>query len=373
MLNGARIAWTLLAAAVVFLVIEERARRRLHEDVDHLRHPPAATLVLEEHPTGSVITLELKREVNLFQPPAEAWTREIAVKGARQSVALPAGLYEARSDAPGAQPTPFLLLAGDEIRWDGAPTPEGLVRIPEGPFLGEVSWRLERTKSFLIGRTEVSVAEYEAFLKALAAERGLGATQPEPVFESPQAFTPFCSQAERSAHPEGCLGHRPREAGLDAWGRLDAKGSGRVAVRLVNWYDALAYCAWATDRAKKAGLRLQFRLPTEREWQKAARGVDGRPYPWGFEPGDVQHRVFEGGFLAVDSHPELRSPYGLFHCASSVAEWTADPQGPLRRRVMGTTWDLHTDRIHVGFGLGERPDLRSIYLGFRVVADEVSR
>jgi len=372
-LNTPRIVWTLLAAAVVFLVIEERARRRLHEDVEHLRHPPTATLVLEGHPPGTAITLTLKRELDLFQPPREPWKKKITVGETRRRIALPAGLYEAHADGPPARTTPFLLRSGDEIRWRGDLEPDGLVRIPEGPFLAEISWRLARTESFLIGRTEVSVAEYETFLKALSAARGLDPTKPEPVFESPQPFTPFCCEAERKAHPEGCLGHRPREAGRDAWGRLDAKGSGRVAVRLVNWYDARAYCAWATDRAKKAGHPLHYRLPTELEWQKAARGVDGRPYPWGFEPGDVQHRVFEGGFLAVDSHPELRSPYGLFHCASSVAEWTADAQGPLRRRVMGTTWDLHTDRIHVGFGLGERPDLRSIYLGFRVVADEETR
>jgi len=225
---------------------------------------------------------------------------------------------------------------------------------------------LASLKSFLVSTTEVSVAEYGEFLKGLGATRS-PAKPIEPHFETPQPFSPFCSPEEHKEYPDGCLGHRPLQDGRDAWPRMAKnKNADTTAMRFVNWFDAAAYCAWKT---KVSNGTLNFRLPTNDEWQKAARGCDGRPFPWGFHAGDVQQRVIDGPLVGTKSHPHLKSPYGLFHCSSSVAEWTADQEGRHRRRVMGTTWDLHTDRIHVGFSVGENAHHRSAFLGFRVAAD----
>ena len=89
----------------------------------------------------------------------------------------------------------------------------------------------------------------------------------------------------------------------------------------VTWDEAVAYCDWLANETGRP-----FRLPTEEEWEKAARGTDGRLFPWGDEFRYNHCNVWEGGVGAPTSvgvYPEGVSPYGALDMAGNVAEWTA--------------------------------------------------
>jgi formylglycine-generating enzyme required for sulfatase activity len=102
---------------------------------------------------------------------------------------------------------------------------------------------------------------------------------------------------------------------ISEWAQLHP----RRPVDFVNWKEADAYC-----RAQGG------RLPTDAEWEYAARGVDGRTYPWGNDPPTDEHWVVRprGAGSAtvkdVGTHPKGRSPFGLEDMSGNVAEWVAD-------------------------------------------------
>jgi serine/threonine protein kinase len=111
-------------------------------------------------------------------------------------------------------------------------------------------------------------------------------------------------------------------------------GKGKHPVVGVSQHDALAFCRW-----------LKCRLPMEEEWEKAARGVDGRSYPWGE---NWQEGLFcnnydtkIGGTTPVDKYPAGRSLYDVWDLVGNVWEWTAsEAQGPFMHVVRGGSWRL---------------------------------
>ena len=194
----------------------------------------------------------------------------------------------------------------------GSP-PEDRDADPDERPVREVSLR-----AHCIDRTEVTVAAYARCVAAGACTRASPVVVSSNLSAADIAFwSRFCNagQAGRDDHPVNCV---------------DAA-------------QAAAHCAWAGGR-----------LPTEAEWEHAARGDDGRTYPWGNEkpgaerlnacgaecvrPGSTNGRqdrktMFEGddgaeGTAPVGRYPAGRSPFGLLDMAGNVWEWTADGYAP---------------------------------------------
>jgi len=150
-------------------------------------------------------------------------------------------------------------------------------------------------------------------------------------------------------------------------------------VTSVSWFDAAAYCAWLGERAGKA-----YRLPTEAEWERAARGgLEDKLYTWGDEPPQTQTRYAElwrTGPERVGRRPP--NGFGLYDISENVHEWLADwydanyysvspprnPQGPaagVRRASRGGSWRHQIKIARVAARSSLPPEYQYSDYGFR--------
>jgi formylglycine-generating enzyme required for sulfatase activity len=149
----------------------------------------------------------------------------------------------------------------------------------------------------------------------------------------------------------------------------------------VFWHDAVAYCRWLAEVTGKP-----YRLPSEFEWEKGARGKDGRIYPWGnkWEPGRCNSKENgKGGVTPVNAYPAGASPYGLLDMAGNVLEWTrslyknypndpahlwedAESSGDIWPVLRGGAFIHNSSEMRCAVRRGASPYRWEYHLGFRV-------
>ena len=236
--------------------------------------------------------------------------------------------------------------------------PENMAKVPSGFFImGSNQTGLDESPehkvfvdAFYIDTHETSAREYAEFLNAANNAKGY-------YLDNKYGMLIF----------DGRFNTRP---GLES-----------QPINNVNWKGADAYCRWKGKR-----------LPTEAEWEKAARGTDARVFPWGNsrpEPErarylqtwteELQHKVM----VPVNSMPEGKSPFGLYHMAGNVKEWVDDwydreyyeeptehinPKGPIGgefKVLRGGSWRDLGGFVYSSFRNNSYPDTRMDDYGFR--------
>jgi serine/threonine-protein kinase len=241
----------------------------------------------------------------------------------------------------------FVHVSGGACRLGGDP----LAQLATPSATVEVS-------DFFIARRPVTSEAWFDYLLDIARTEGPGAAQARVPRSGPnRPLWPLADDGAPETVPDRDSEGRPWHAG---W-----------SVVCVSCEDAEAYCEWLTHQT---GVR--HRLPTEREWEKAARGVDGRLFPWG----DAWAATFchmgisrDGppGPGPVGAFPADTSPYGVLDMAGGVSEWTASwlDEGQRQRVVKGGHWASGPTECRSASRFTQPPHRVSPTLGFRVVRE----
>jgi len=371
-----------LARLEVFLRAHDRGRHADFLD-------GTGTLAIITEPPGATVTLhrytEQTRRLDLVPHSAPAQAPLVNLR-------LPAGSYLAVLEAPGCAPARYPVWLGRGAAWQSAPPgetaprpvrllPAGVVRsdeafVPAGWFRSGGDrqavdglphcWRW--VDDFVVRRDPVTNREYIAWLDALwAAGRHEEALRHQP--SSRHTEHAYRQDPDGTFHPGEASGN---------WA-LDAP------VVLVDWHAAVAYAA---DLAAETG--EPWRLLLDQEWEKAARGVDGRRFPWGdhFDPRRASMARSAPGRpcrASVSAFPDDESPYGVRGMAGNVRDWCANPyrrDGPAHAAVSaadrtdgddafrmsrGGSWSSSNDSLcRLASRFAGSPELRLVSLGFRL-------
>jgi formylglycine-generating enzyme required for sulfatase activity len=144
--------------------------------------------------------------------------------------------------------------------------------------------------------------------------------------------------------------------------------SPRKAMTYVSHAEAARFCTWLSKKSGRA-----CRLPTEAEWEKAAKGFSHRAYPWGDGYDGSQAGTPNGTYAETGTHPRDVSPFGVRDMAGGVWEWCGDdfdraPAGAAWKALRGCGWNYDPDTFRCAYRSGADPATRSVHIGFRVVA-----
>lgn len=226
-----------------------------------------------------------------------------------------------------------------------APAPEGMVLVPAGEFLMGSNQQDKEGADHTIREYSDAYPEHKVNVPAFYMDK---------TEVTNAQYKKYCDATGYPPPPHWKNG-------------TYAAGADQIPVYNVNWWEAAAYARWAGKR-----------LPSEAEWEKAARGTDGRRYPWGNEWEPARAVWGEKGPLSVGSRPTGASPYGVLDMAGNVMEWVQDwyeayPGAKEHFLDYGTTYKVVRGGGYMGFEFiamtyyrcVARPQSRSEWIGFR--------
>jgi serine/threonine-protein kinase len=287
--------------------------------------------------------------------------------------------------APGEhEPRPIVLPSPGEIGPEDCYVPAGWTWVGGDPgAIDSLPARRIWIEALVMRRYPVTNAEYLAFLDDLLAqgrEAEALAACPRPHPSMPQTAGELLY--ERDAGGRFALRAVPGDSSGLPW-QLD------WPVVLIDWFGAAAYASWL---AEKTG--LLWRLPDELEREKAARGADGRHYPWG-DRFDATWAVVldshagEPARAGVARYPLDESPHGVFGLAGNVRDWCANvwtregpeaatgrfvraaaaSEDPAHRAVRGGAWTSEARHSRAAARFASKPGMRWTTTGFRLARD----
>ena len=343
------------------------------------------SLNLDSDPSGARVTC------NRFKQEGTVWEltdfRDLGVTPIRD-FSLPMGSYLLSIEAPGHSPIRYPINITRSARWDAEvklypsqQVPKGFVLIPGGPFLsggdpltsGSAPKQPLLSRDVMIARYPVTFGEYLEFLNDLQHQDPEAAARRVPGSRSNGGLATLRDGRWELRHDillEGATRQRyPIDAGHDE----------RFPLFCVNIEDALAYIEWRSARDNR-----RYRLPLSSEWEKAARGVDGRFFPWG--------NTFDATLCKMQhSRPEIPQPepvgafesdesvYGVCDLAGSIREWclndpNASPvpyRGPQASSypTRGGGWNDPEQMCRLANKRDMFPSWRVATVGFRLATD----
>jgi formylglycine-generating enzyme required for sulfatase activity/CheY-like chemotaxis protein len=242
-----------------------------------------------------------------------------------------------------------------------------MVPVPAGPFIYQDNQNATIDNSYYIDKYEVTFGQYLKFLRAIQDKSGDDSAWRDP-----------------SQPPDHSKTHEPKDWEIIFKCIKYHQPYNNVTLTLddpvfnVDWYDAMAFAKWASKR-----------LPTDKEWEKAARGDKGNLYPWGNAyqpfgnnmvpaPGQNLGDTVQHSYMLVDQMTKDVSPYGVMGMAGNVSEWTGDVVDSTRLSgvkvavIRGANFRTNTEaHLELTYRVTSYPQIeRDFWLGFRCASDQ---
>ncbi|GEN07579.1 Serine/threonine protein kinase [Myxococcus fulvus] len=326
---------------------------------------PGEPLPLESEPWMDISVPPGAYQLTLRAPHHEAVTQPLLLRRGE------ARRLELRLPREGSIPSGFVFVPPGEVRFGSAA--DASVR----EFFNAVPQHAVQVPGFLIARHEVTYSDWLVFLETLSPESraahsprvGTGGYAGHLALDQVDGvwrlrFQPGNVPYEARANEPIRYANRTRR-GTQDWLRFPVSG--------ISFSDAETYVSWLSFSGRVPGARLCSEL----EWERAARGVDGREFPHGDRLGpddaniDTTYGKQPGGFGPdeVGSHPASRSPFGVDDMAGNVWEWTRSWLEPGRAVARGGSFAFAATSARATNRELPEPSLRDVTMGLRVCAD----